>query len=50
MKAIWISLNVKDWFELAEFFVLPLGLTFILVAAGVVFRRRLFCIENMGNR
>ena len=30
--------------KILPFFVLPLGLTFILVAAGVVFRRRLFYI------
>ena len=33
--------------KILPFFVLPLGLTFILVVAGVVFRRRLFCILGL---
>lgn len=33
--------------KILPFFVLPLGLTFILVVAGVVFRRRLFCIAGL---
>ncbi len=33
--------------KILPFFVLPLGLTFILVAAGAVFRRRLFCIAGL---
>ena len=33
--------------KILPFFVLPLGLTFILVMAGVVFRRRLFCIVGL---
>ena len=33
--------------KILPLFVLPLGLTFILIAAGVVFRRRLFCIVGL---
>ena len=33
--------------KILPFFVLPLGLTFILIMAGVVFRRRLFCILGL---
>jgi uncharacterized SAM-binding protein YcdF (DUF218 family) len=33
--------------KILPFFVLPLGLTFILVAAGVVFRRRLFLVAGL---
>jgi len=33
--------------KILPFFVLPLGLTFILVTAGVVFRRWLFCIVGL---
>jgi uncharacterized SAM-binding protein YcdF (DUF218 family) len=33
--------------KILPFFILPLGLTFILVMAGVVFRRRLFCIVGL---
>jgi uncharacterized SAM-binding protein YcdF (DUF218 family) len=33
--------------KILAFFVLPLGLTFILVAAGVVFRRRFFLVAGL---
>jgi uncharacterized SAM-binding protein YcdF (DUF218 family) len=33
--------------KILPFFVLPLGLTFILIMDGVVFRRRLFCILGL---
>lgn len=33
--------------KILPFFVLPLGLTFVLVTAGVAFRRRLFCIAGL---
>lgn len=33
--------------KILPFFVLPLGLTFVLVVVGVVFRRRRFCIAGL---
>jgi hypothetical protein len=33
--------------KILPFFVLPLGLTFVLVAAGVAFRRRSFCMAGL---